>query len=37
MMPDMSLTSAEAQQVRSQPAGEPVVTTKDDTNIFGQR
>lgn len=34
MMPDMSLTSAEAQQVRSQPAGESIVTTKDDTNIL---
>jgi len=33
MMPDMSLTSAEAQQVRSQPAGEST-TTKDDTNIL---
>ncbi|XP_071573914.1 ankyrin repeat and KH domain-containing protein 1 isoform X4 [Temnothorax nylanderi] len=34
MMPDMSLTSAEAQQVRSQPAGESTTTTKDDTNIL---
>jgi len=34
MMPDMSLTSAEAQQVRSQPAGELTTTTKDDTNIL---
>lgn len=34
MMPDMSLTSAEAQQVRSQPAGESAATTKDDTNIL---
>lgn len=34
MMPDMSLTSAEAQQVRSQPAGEPTAITKDDTNIL---
>lgn len=34
MMPDMSLTSAEAQQVRSQPAGEPAAITKDDTNIL---
>lgn len=33
MMPDMSLTSAEAQQVRSQPAGESTIT-KDDTNIL---
>lgn len=33
MMSDMGLTSAEAQQVRSQPAGE-TVTTKDDTNIL---
>ncbi|XP_070515069.1 ankyrin repeat domain-containing protein 17 isoform X3 [Cardiocondyla obscurior] len=33
MMPDMSLTSAEAQQVRSQPAGEST-TSKDDTNIL---
>lgn len=33
MMPDISLTSAEAQQVRSQPAGEST-TTKDDTNIL---
>lgn len=34
MTPDMSLTSAEAQQVRSQPAGESVATSKDDTNIL---
>lgn len=34
MMPDMSLTSAEAQQVRTQPAGESVAPTKDDTNIL---
>ncbi|KMQ91742.1 ankyrin repeat domain-containing protein 17, partial [Lasius niger] len=34
MMPDMSLTSAEAQQVRSQPAGEPAAIIKDDTNIL---
>lgn len=34
MMPDMSLTSAEAQQVRSQPAGESTTITKDDTNIL---
>lgn len=34
MLPDMSLTSAEAQQVRTQPAGEALVPTKDDTNIL---
>jgi len=34
MMPDMGLTSAEAQQVRSQPAGESATITKDDTNIL---
>ena len=34
MMPDMSLTSAEAQQVRTQPAGESIAPTKDDTNIL---
>lgn len=41
MMPDTSLTSAEAQQVRTQPAGEAsaavasvVAAVKDDTNIL---
>ncbi|KAL6268769.1 hypothetical protein P5V15_001894 [Pogonomyrmex californicus] len=34
MIPDIGLTSAEAQQVRSQPAGESTTITKDDTNIL---